>query len=351
MHTERYSCQMELPGFGKKAQERLFNARVLIVGAGGLGCPAAQYLASCGVGTLGIADDDTVSLSNLHRQILYTPVDAGKPKAQAAAEWLMRQNPDITIVSHPIKVTTDNVLQILMDYDIIIDCTDNFDTRYLLNDAAVLSGKPLVYGSVYQYEGQVAVWNILNADGGRSANYRDLFPQVDATQVPNCTEGGVIPTLTGIIGCMQANEAIKYITQTGEILASKLLLFSALTLQSQIIKLPSITKTAISTLPGIKHVDSLSVQQLKKELETGNIELIDIRSSAEHDDFNIGGRHIPAYKLESAINQLDMAKTMVLYCTIGKRSAEVVIRLKELNPALSVCSLEGGIKAWIANNI
>jgi len=197
----------------------------------------------------------------------------------------------------------------------------------------------------------VAVWNILNADGGRSANYRDLFPQVDATQVPNCTEGGVIPTLTGIIGCMQANEAIKYITQTGEILASKLLLFSALTLQSQIIKLPSITKTAISTLPGIKHVDSLSVQQLKKELETGNIELIDIRSSAEHDDFNIGGRHIPAYKLESAINQLDMAKTMVLYCTIGKRSAEVVIRLKELNPALSVCSLEGGIKAWIANNI
>lgn len=348
MHTERYSCQMELPDFGKQAQERLFNARVLIVGAGGLGCPAAQYLAACGVGTLGIADDDTVSLSNLHRQVLYTPADVGRPKVQAAAEWLIRQNPEIRVIPHCIKVTADHVLQLFIGYDIIIDCTDNFDTRYLLNDAAVLSGKPLVYGSVYQYEGQVAVWNVFNADGSRSANYRDLFPQVNATQVPNCTEGGVIPTLTGIIGCMQANEAIKYITQTGELLTGKLLLFNALTMQSQIIKLPSITKTAISTLPGLKQVDSISVQQLKNELDAGTVELIDIRSSAEHDDFNIGGRHIPAYRLESAINQLDTSKKTVLYCTIGQRSAEAVIRLKELNSALHICSLAGGIKAWLA---
>src|SRR5476651_1713166 len=185
MDASRYSCQVALPGFGARGQQLLQQARVLIVGMGGLGCPAALYLAASGIGTLGLADDDTVSISNLHRQVLYTPGDAGLPKVAVAVSKLQAQNPDIHIIAHRVKIANDNVLQLFEQYDIIVDGTDNFETRYLLNDAAVISGKPLVYGAIYQFEGQVAIWNIKNADGSRSPNYRDVFPEVDATQVPN----------------------------------------------------------------------------------------------------------------------------------------------------------------------
>jgi molybdopterin/thiamine biosynthesis adenylyltransferase len=195
----RYSCQIALPGFNEAAQQLLQQAKVLVAGAGGLGCPAAQYLAATGIGTLGIADFDIVSTANLHRQILYTPNDVGLKKAMVAADRLQQQNPGINVVAHDIKITSDNVLDMVDQYDIILDGTDNFDTRYLLNDACVLSGRPIVYGAIYQFEGQLAVWNIINADGTQTPNYRDLFPQVDATQIPNCADGGVIPTLAGII--------------------------------------------------------------------------------------------------------------------------------------------------------
>jgi molybdopterin/thiamine biosynthesis adenylyltransferase len=224
----RYSCQIALPGFNETAQLRLQQAKVLIVGAGGLGCPAALYLASAGVGTLSIVDFDSVSISNLHRQILYTPSDVGLKKAIVAADKLQQQNPGIKVTGYDIKIISTNVLEILGQYDIVVDGTDNFDTRYLLNDACVLTGKPIVYGAIYQFEGQLAVWNVSNDDGSRGPNYRDLFPQVDATQIPNCADGGVIPTLAGIIGCMQANEVIKYITKTGDLLAGKVMVFDAL---------------------------------------------------------------------------------------------------------------------------
>ncbi|MBS1528645.1 MAG: HesA/MoeB/ThiF family protein, partial [Bacteroidetes bacterium] len=211
----RYSCQIALPGFGKTAQKRLRQAKVLVVGGGGLGCPALQYLAAAGVGTIGIADHDTISLSNLHRQILYTPSEVGLKKAIVACEKLRKQNPSIGVIAHDIKVNSDNVVDLIRPYDIIVDGTDNFETRYLLNDAAVLLGKPLIYGAIYQFEGQVAVWNTKNEDGSISPNYRDLYPEVNASQIPNCADGGVMPTLAGIIGCMQANEAIKYITSPG----------------------------------------------------------------------------------------------------------------------------------------
>jgi molybdopterin/thiamine biosynthesis adenylyltransferase len=180
MDASRYSCQVALPGFGERAQQLLQQAKVLIVGMGGLGCPAAQYLAAAGVGTLGLADDDIVSISNLHRQILYTPADADFKKVAVAVAKLQAQNPEIDIVPHQFKVTADNVLHLFEQYDVILDGTDNFETRYLLNDAAIILGKPLVYGAIYQFEGQVAVWNVLNADVTRSPNYRDLYPQVDA---------------------------------------------------------------------------------------------------------------------------------------------------------------------------
>ncbi|MBB5394574.1 HesA/MoeB/ThiF family protein [Mucilaginibacter sp. AK015] len=223
MHPDlsRYSCQVALPGFGEAAQQLLKQAKILVVGAGGLGCPAAQYLASSGVGTLGIADFDVVSISNLHRQVLYDPADVGLLKTQVVCERLQKQNPQVKLIPHIDKITSNNVMQVIDGYDVIVDGTDNFETRYLLNDASVIAGKPVVYGAIYQYEGQVAVWNMSNPDGTRSPNYRDLFPQVDPTQVPNCAVGGVIPTLAGIIGCMQANEVIKYLTNTGELLTGK----------------------------------------------------------------------------------------------------------------------------------
>jgi molybdopterin/thiamine biosynthesis adenylyltransferase/rhodanese-related sulfurtransferase len=335
----RYSCQVALPGFGADAQERLQQAKVLIIGAGGLGCPAAQYLASSGVGTLGIADFDTVSISNLHRQILYDPDDVGKNKALIACERLLRQNPAITLVPHTDRITSENVLQTIEDYDIIVDGTDNFETRYLINDACVLSGKPVVYGAIYQYEGQVAVWNMPNSDGSRSPNYRDLYPQVDATQIPNCSVGGVIPTLAGIIGCMQANEVIKYITQTGELLKGKVLVFDAQSMLSRIIKIGSVTKVNIQRLQPTELVSTITATELQAGLDAGLIQLIDVRTLQERDLDDIGGQHIPLDELGDSLDQIYNEKIVVFYCATGKRSAEAVKVTSKLLPGVKAYSL------------
>jgi molybdopterin/thiamine biosynthesis adenylyltransferase/rhodanese-related sulfurtransferase len=343
----RYSCQIALPGFGDAIQELLQQAKVLIVGAGGLGCPTAQYLTSTGVGTIGIADFDVVSVSNLHRQILYTPDDVGKEKVMLACERLQKQNPGVKLVPHREKITSDNVLGIVSQYDIVVDGTDNFETRYLLNDACVLSGKPLVYGAIYQFEGQVAVWNVINKDGQRSPNYRDLFPQVDATQIPNCTEGGVIPTLAGIIGSMQANEVIKYITNTGELLAGKILIFDAQSMQSRIIKIGSVTKTHIRCLATTVTFPTISAQELKKRMqEDDTLELIDVRPIQERDAYDIGGTHIPLDELEEDMPYFTSTNTKVLYCSTGNRSAEAVKLILKRIPEADVLSLEGGLTSY-----
>jgi adenylyltransferase/sulfurtransferase len=347
----RYSCQISLPGFSEATQLLLQQAKVLIVGAGGLGCPAAQYLAAAGIGTLGIADFDIVSISNLHRQVLYTPADTGLKKATIACERLQKQNPGIKLVPHELKITSENVLSIMQEYDIVVDGTDNFDTRYLLNDAAVLLGKPLVYGAIYQFEGQVAVWNIKNDEGNWSPNYRDIFPEVDATQIPNCAEGGVIPSLAGIIGCMQANEVIKYITKTGELLSGKILILDALSLQSRIIKIGALTKTRISSLTATVSASTISVIELKKGLAENLFELIDIRTERERDEFDIGGKHIPMEELDENISYLKNGISKVLYCSSGKRSEDAVKHIKEKHPEMSLFSLEGGLKAWIEHDL
>jgi len=336
----RYGCQIALPGFGDAAQQLLQKAKVLVVGAGGLGCPALQYLAAAGVGTIGVADYDTVSISNLHRQILYNPSDVGSRKAIVACGRLQKQNPGIKLIPHDLKITSDNVMDILRNYDIIVDGTDNFETRYLLNDAAVLLGKPLIYGAIYQYEGQVAVWNVKNADDTFSPNYRDLYPQVDATQIPNCAEGGVIPTLAGIIGCMQANEVIKYLTKTGGLLAGKVLIFDAQSLQSRVIKIGGVTKTKIEKLTETIDIPVITA----KELESGNFELIDVRSVRERDLFDIGGKHIPIEEIEENLDYFGDGKSRVLYCETGKRSEEAVKLIKLKYPHAKVFSLEGGLK-------
>lgn len=342
----RYSCQVALPGFGETAQLRLQQANVLIVGAGGLGCPAAQYLAAAGIGTLGIADFDVISISNLHRQVLFGADDAGKKKVVVACQKLQSQNSTIKLIAHDVRVTSANVLDLIKTYDIVVDCTDNFDTRYLLNDACVITGKPLVYGAIYQFEGQAAVWNVANVDGTQSPNYRDLFPQVDATQIPNCADGGVIPTLAGIIGCIQANEVIKYITQNGELLAGKVMIFDALSMQSRIIKIGKVTNTHIQSLIQSVEALTLTVAEVKQGLADGTLELVDIRTDQERDEIDIGGVHFEMDELDDNMEYLTDARTKVLYCSSGKRSAEAVKYIKQKLPAAKVYSLAGGLKAW-----
>jgi sulfur-carrier protein adenylyltransferase/sulfurtransferase len=343
----RYSCQIALPGFSEQTQLLMQKAKVLIVGAGGLGCPAAQYLAASGIGTLGIVDFDVVAEGNLHRQILYGPADIGKKKAIVACERLQQQNPGIHLIAHDLRLSSKNIIDVISNYDVIVDCTDNFDTRYLLNDASVITGKPLVYAAIYQFEGQVAVWNVAKPDGQRSPNYRDLFPQVDASQIPDCAEGGVIPTLAGIIGCVQANEVIKYITKTGELLEGKILMFDAQILQSRIIKIGTVTQTNINKLTETIETPVISAVDLKKDLEENTIQLIDVRTAGEREKFNIGGIHVPLEQISVWFENADKDKKTALYCASGKRSGEAVNMLKNRFPDANIFSLSGGTKAWI----
>jgi len=311
-----------------------------------LGCPSAQYLTAAGVGTIGIADYDVISIGNLHRQVLYTPDEIGLKKVFVACKKLQQQNPGIQLIPLDINLTSENVINIIEQYDIVIDATDNFETKYLLNDACVLTGKPLVYGAIFQYEGQVAVWNILNKDGSRTPNYRDLFPNANSSQIPNCSEGGVIPTLAGIIGCMQANEVIKYITKIGELLSGKILILDVLTMQSRIIKTGLTTNTTITSLIKTVVVPTISVKDFKKVMNENLYELIDVRTTEERNEFNIGGRHIPLNEIEKEISFLNNEKSLVLYCTSGSRSKEAVSLLKNKFADKNILSLEGGLKAW-----
>ncbi len=342
----RYSCQIALPGFGKESQLKLQIAKVLVVGAGGLGCPASQYLAASGIGTIGIADYDIISMSNLHRQILYSPHEVGLLKAEIACNRLRLQNPQIDIVPITKKITTENVLDLINDYDIVIDGSDNFSTKYLLNDACVLAGKPLVFGAIYQYEGQLSVLNVLNRDGAYSPNYRDIFPDVNAIEIPNCAEGGVIPTIAGIIGCMQAGEVIKYITGTGDLLTGKLLMIDGKSLQSRIIKTGTVTKTTINNLPKTTYVDQISAVELKNNLHNNLYELIDVRTIEERNNYHIGGKHIPLNEMATTLFGNETHKPVIFYCETGRRSEEAVKMASKKFPNGHFLSLDGGLKAW-----
>ena len=339
-HEIRYSCQVALPGFGKAAQEKLRTAKVLIVGMGGLGCPAAQYLAAAGIGTIGLADHDTINVSNLHRQILYAENEVGQKKVTVAQKKLEAQNPHVQINVHGVRVNSENVLGLIGNYDQVLDATDNFETHYLLNDACVLAGKPMVHGAIYQYEGHVAIWNMLNEDGSRSPNYRDAFPEVNAMAIPDCADGGVLPTIAGIIGTMQANEAIKLITGTGDVLKGRMFIFNAQSMQSSVIKIGMTTKTNITDLSGAGRIQTIS----KKELDAkGGIYLIDVRTEEEHSDFNIGGLNIPLDSIEDRWREIVDAKEIVCYCASGKRSAQAAKWLQDKMQGLIIYSLEGGI--------
>ena len=332
---------MALPAFGERAQQRLQNARVLIVGMGGLGCPVAQYLVAAGVGTIGMADDDVVSSRNLHRQILFTPDDVGLLKVDIAAQRLSAQNPAVNIISYPMRVTSANVGDLVADVDLIIEGTDNFETKCLLNDACVLAGKPLIYGAIYQYEGQVGVWNVLQGDGTYSANYRDVFPNADQAQVPNCAEGGVIPTLAGIVGCMQANEAIKYLTRAKDLLVGKLWMID---MRDGITRIVNLRKRSFSRIDGlVETVATVSYDWLENEKKTGRLLVIDVRTEAEHEAFNIGGANIPLDRLENSLDHLTSDGPVVCYCASGVRSAAAARTIQRKFPNRAVYSLQDGI--------
>lgn len=360
----RYARHLNLPDFGVEAQEKLKEARVLIIGAGGLGCPMLQYLAAAGVGNIGIVEYDTVDESNLQRQILYTTADIGKSKAKTAKKRLQELNPHIDIQIFETPLTSDNAIEIIEQFDIVADGTDNFPTRYLVNDACVLAGKPNVYGSIFRYEGQVAVFNLLMEDGNRSPNYRDLYPKPPAPDmVPNCAEGGVLGVLPGIIGSMQANEVIKIITGIGKPLAGRLCLFETADFSSRVLKFSKRPDTVINELidyeefcagPSKKEtmntIKNMTVTGLKALIDSDeSYTLIDVREDHEREAYNIGGLHIKMGDIPTSSNDIPDEGKVIIYCRSGVRSANTIAFLQQHHGFDNLYNLEGGMLAWAEN--
>lgn len=331
MLLDNYMCQITLPDFGEAGQKRLFESKVLVIGAGGLGCPALLYLASSGIGEIGIMDGDNVSSTNLHRQILYSEKNIGENKALCASSFLNERYTTIKINTYNFHLNQTNAINIISNYDIILDCTDNFESRYLINDACVLCNKPLIYGAIYQYEGQLAAWNIPITNGERSTNYRHLYPEVNASQIPNCNAGGVLPTLAGIIGTMQTNEAIKYLSGCAPVMANEVLLFDCITLRSTSIKIPNNSTIKITALPQPSEVQEIAIEDYY-EHATEYI-LIDVRTPEEHIEQNIGGKNIPLDSIYLT-EITDFGKKTICYCASGYRSKQAVLLLQLKFPEL-----------------
>lgn len=302
-----------------------------MIGAGGLGCPVLQYLTAAGVGTIGIVDDDVVDLSNLHRQILYATADIGKLKAEVAGEKLKLLNPNTTIKVYPERITNDNAEHICKHFDLVIDGSDNFETRYLVNDTCVEFDKPLVFGSIFKFEGHVSVFNY---QGG--PDYRDVFPDSPpANEVPNCAEIGVLGVLPGIIGTYMANEAIKIICGMGESLSGKLMTINALDNAIGIFKVAKGKKTGKSSDKPLTELTSAGHHEITKdelnswlENDSDTICLVDVRETYEFEDYNIGGINIPLYELQGHIEELPKNKKLVFCCQTGQRSKIAIQLLK-----------------------
>lgn len=348
---ERYTRHLALPDFGWQEQQRLQNSSVLVVGAGGLGSPLLLYLAAAGVGRIGIIDGDTVDKSNLQRQILYSTSDTGQYKAQLAGQRLKALNPEISVQVHAHFLQPENALDIIAQYDYVADGSDNFATRYLVNDASVILGKPNVYASVFRYEGQVSVFNCSRTDGSRGPNYRDLYPIPPSSgQVPNCAEAGVLGSLTGIIGSIQANELIKLITGIGQVLDARMLLLDSRSMQTHILQLPGNSRFPIHQLADNYHypdcersIPEITFSQLLEwQQHNKSFELLDVRTPRERQHQHLGGIHIPLDQLPSKLQQLNPQKTWIVYCHSGIRSATATQWLLE-HGYTQVYNLKGGI--------
>lgn len=350
---ERYQRHFPLPGFGKEGQEKLKNAKILIVGCGGLGNPVAIYLAAAGIGNIGLVDFDRVNVSNLQRQVMFQETDVDKLKVDILKERITALNSFCNVTTYTIKLESSNALEIINQYDLAIDCTDNFPVRYLLNDACILTNKPFVYGSIYQFEGQVSVFNV-----NGSSNYRDLYPEPPSPLfVTNCETGGVIGTLPGIVGTIQANEVIKLICSIGESLIDKLLIIDCLTMRSTTIKIKNHnTKRNISELIdyemfcGTKtemKMKEISVSELNQMIESNeDFQLIDVRESHEVEISTLNGEHIPLGEIPNNEDKIAKDKKVIIHCRSGARSGQAVQYLESKLGLNNLYNLRGGILAW-----
>lgn len=360
---KRYSRHLIMPEVAIDGQLKLKAAKVLLIGTGGLGAPAGLYLTAAGVGTIGLVDFDVVDYTNLQRQVTFSTSDVGRPKIAAAHERLHGLNPEVNFVLHETRLTSDNALEIIKDYDIVVDGTDNFPTRYLVNDACVLLGKPYVYGSIFRFEGQVTVFA---AAGGPC--YRCLYPSPPPPGlVPSCAEGGVLGVLPGIVGAIQANEAIKWIIGAGESLSGRLLLFDALQMRFRELKLRKSPECPVcgpdrsihelidyEAFCGIRGdevtsdmaVPAIGPKELKRRLDAGeDVVVLDVREPHEYKICNIGGLLIPLSELAARVHELDSARDIVIHCRTGIRSAQAVGFLQDAGFE-RVWNLAGGIHAW-----
>ena len=360
----RYSRHLIMPEVGMEGQLKLKAAKVLCIGTGGLGAPLGVYLAAAGVGRIGLVDFDTVDLTNLQRQILFSTSDVGRPRIEAAADRLRGLNPDIQIDTFETRLTSENALELFKNYELIVDGTDNFPTRYLVNDACVLLGKQNVYGSIFRFEGQVTVFG---APGGPC--YRCLYPEPPPPGlVPSCAEGGVLGVLPGIVGSIQAAETLKLIIGQGEPLIGRLLLFDALAMRFRELRLrknpecpvcgahPTVTKLIdYAEFCGIRGeeapapqttVPEIAPRELKARLDRGDdLFILDVREPHEYQICNLGGHLIPLGDLSRRVNELDSSREIVAHCRSGKRSAEAVEFLRKAG-FRKVLNLKGGILAW-----
>ncbi|MFC4125339.1 adenylyltransferase/sulfurtransferase MoeZ [Nocardia rhizosphaerae] len=359
----RYSRHLIIPDLGVDGQKRLKNAKVLVIGAGGLGSPALLYLAAAGVGTLGIVEFDEVDMSNLQRQVIHGESDIGRSKADSARDSILEINSGIDVRLHKIRLEPDNAVELFGEYDLIVDGTDNFATRYLVNDAAVLAGKPYVWGSIYRFEGQVSVfWE--DAPDGRGINYRDLYPEAPPPgMVPSCAEGGVLGVLCASIGSVMVTEAIKLITGIGETLLGRLMVYDALDMNYRTIKLrrdperqPITELIDYEAFCGVVSDEgmaaaagsTITAAELKDLLDADKIELVDVREPVEWEIVHIeGATLIPKDRILSgeALSELPQHKPIVLHCKTGIRSAEALAALKRAGFA-DATHLQGGVVAW-----
>ncbi|MEM7602223.1 MAG: molybdopterin-synthase adenylyltransferase MoeB [Verrucomicrobiota bacterium] len=357
---QRYARHLTIPDVGIEGQKKLKAAKVLCIGAGGLGSPVTMYLAAAGIGEIGIVDFDVVDFSNLQRQLLHQTDDVGKKKIVSAKEHLSEINPEVVVKTYDTRLNAENARSIAEPYDVIIDGTDNFETRYLSNDLAVLTGKPNVYGSIFRFEGQVSVFD--PANGGPC--YRCLFPTPpEPGQVPSCAEGGVLGVLPGIVGCLQANEAIKLILGIGEPLIGRLIHFDALAFRFREIKLrkdPACTICGKSpTLTELKNIEiacdmsdspllkEIDVHQLKERIENpAPFVLLDVREPAEIEVARLPDSVvIPLGELPDRLGELDTSAETVIHCKAGGRSAKALAILNEAGFE-NACHVLGGINAW-----
>ena len=363
---KRYSRHLILPEVGVEGQQKLKAAKVLCIGAGGLGSPVALYLAAAGVGTIGIVDFDVVDFSNLQRQILHSTNDVGKPKLQSAKEKLIAMNPNINVVTHDAALSSENALEIFQPYDIIVDGTDNFPTRYLVNDACVLLGKPNAYGSIFRFEGQASVFATKEGPC-----YRCLYPEPPPPGlVPSCAEGGVLGVLPGVVGCIQATETIKLIIGAGEPLIGRFLIFDALRMKFRELKLrkdpdcpvcgthPTVTKLidyeqfcgvpSATEEPVSGSTTEIAAVELKKRLDRGDkLTIVDVREPHEYQINRIAGSVlIPLGDIPKRYVELDPSDELIMQCKVGGRSAKAADFLRSKGYK-TVLNLTGGILDWI----